>query len=264
MYDTWFVYVSYVCAITSHRMPAIMCVYVRVCLCCVQVFHSILLCEQIKSRINQSIGSENFLNSLARMFIANLSHQILLKIVCWFFDSLSISVSLFSQSHHFVFFLFYHANTESRTKCIPKSNDNMYVASTSWTSECTSLVIVWRNNCQCSSNTTSSNKRFTNSATATIANCNASFEFQNGKTLYTGRLSWWRSHRRNTTNGKAWKHGMTIGNAQSRRYGSVNTFSFHFIEIFFLFKLNWRKKKENKTKYNSPAYKYIKTKSNDN
>lgn len=100
--------------------------------CCVCLYTSIslisIICDRIKSHINQSVGPENFLNSfhIDRMFIANLSHQILLKIVFWFL---------------FVCFI-----SESCSECIPESNDNMYAASTSRTSECTPLVVVRWNN----------------------------------------------------------------------------------------------------------------------
>lgn len=129
----------------------------------------------------------------------------------------------------FIFHIFFYRTIlESHSKCIPESNGNMYVATASRTSECTSLVILrWHNSNERSSNTTGSNKRFTNGTTATITNCNASLEFQSGKTLYTGHLSRRWSYRRNTSNGKARKHGMTIGNAQSGWYRSVNViFSF--------------------------------------
>lgn len=52
-----------------------------VCIYFVQAIHSFQLGHWIKSRINQFIDPEHFLNSLVRMFKANLSHQILLKIV---------------------------------------------------------------------------------------------------------------------------------------------------------------------------------------
>lgn len=151
--------------------------------------------------------------------------QILLKIVLQklFTRSDPIRSDPIRFRFHTQFFLsLFRSISESRSKCIPESNGNMHVATASRTSECTSLVIVWwHNSNERSSNTTGSNKRFTNGTTATITNCNASFEFQSSKTLYTGHISRRWSHRRNTSNGKARKYGMTIGNAQSRWYRSV-------------------------------------------
>lgn len=120
--------------------------------------------------------------------------------------------------------------TESSTDCIPKSDGNLYIAATPSGRIGPSLADVWWNNSRRSTHTSSSNKWNANSitATATLANCNASLEFAANEALHRRRREYRRrwSHSRNAIDGEAGKHRMTIGNTQGRRYGPVNAFRF--------------------------------------
>lgn len=131
----------------------------------------------------------------------------------------------------------FYTVSESGTKCIPKPNGYLHIATASIGCFGTSLANVWWNDCRCPAHTPSSNKRNAGRITTTTAltNCNASFELATNEALHwrRGKYCRRRSNCGNTVDGKTWKYRMTIGNAQGRRYGPVNIFfiTLHAVEL---------------------------------